>query len=168
MKGKVPDIQPIPDVTLLDVNLTEKIYLRRWWEADEERNEEEAYESLPEDIVSKLDELTGDMKGRVTVGAELASSIEFGMKAGAFVSIGVTCDSNEENLEQVHEVLYPLAQRLCIEDHAAMSEVRDSMLSPTKRLGAACPQTVENEPVEARSTKRPSKSGKASSSFRSR
>jgi len=154
MKKSCVEARHVADVTLSDSSLTEQIYLRRSWAGGKTVQEEEARIPLPEDIVSKLSELTGDEKGRVTVGAELTSSIEFGMKAGAFVSIGVKCDSSAEVLKDVHDMLFPLAQRLVIEDHAEMSDVRDSMVIDHKRLGNMCPRTEKDERMEARASQR--------------
>jgi len=170
MKNKTADIQQIPENKLLDVSLTEQIYLRRAWEVDGVVHEEEAHEPLPEDIVSKLEELTGDMKGRVTVGAELASSIEFGFKAGAFCSIGVSCDSSEDAMEETHGVIFPLAERLVTADHEVMSKIRDSMLPSVKQLGSACPKVRDFEGEDetpARPKRSKNKAGKKSR-FRSR
>lgn len=170
MEQATVDVGPVPDITLNDISLVEQIRCRRWVEdADGERTEEEAQLPLPEDVVSKMEELAGDMKGRITVGAELASSVEFGFKAGAFCSIGVSCDSSEEVLEEAHGVLYPLAERLVIEDHYHMSQLRDAMLPRDKQLGEAAnvaPQTEEaNRPRRSKKKRRKKASSKA---FRSR
>jgi hypothetical protein len=151
----------VPDVEILDVSLTEMITRRRYVIHKHGTTEEEAQDPLPEEIMSMLDELTGDAKGRVTVGAELASSIEFGFKAGAFVSIGVSCDSSEEAIEGVHDILHGLAQKLVVDDHAKMSELRDSMLSKDQQLGSRAPT---NE--KGKSAARPKRSKKTKGRFR--
>jgi hypothetical protein len=168
MEQAIVDVGPVPDITLNDVSLVEQIYCRRYVaDADGELTEEEAHVPLPEDVVAKMEELSGDMKGRVTVGVELASSVEFGFKAGAFCSIGVSCDSSEGTLEEVHSLLFPLAQKMVIEDHYHMSQVRDAMLPRDKQLGGACVPPVSEDFENTDRPKRPKKSntGKA---FRNR
>lgn len=157
----------VPDVELQDVTLTEQVTRRRHIVTKEGTTEEEAQEPLPEEIMTKLDEFTGDSKGRVTVGVDFASSIEFGMKAGAFVSIGVSCDSSEEAIEGTHGIIYPLAKKLALEDHAEMSALRDSMLPDDARhkaLGDKVPGGVSEKPSRPRASKK--KAARKKGSFR--
>ena len=58
-----------------------------------------AKEILPEDIMAKLEELTGNGEGRVTVAGELGTNEDYGQKASAFFSVSVNCDSS---LDSIH------------------------------------------------------------------
>ena len=125
---------PMADSVLLDVSLRDRVIRRRnGATADDQVLHQERYQTLnevfTEEQMSSLDELTGDAKARVTVSADLASSIEFGNKAGAMVSISVTCDNSEEAIRGVHEITHPIAKELVQEDLAAMILIRDKRMA---------------------------------------
>lgn len=117
------------DVEFRDVSMRDKISRSRRAELTDGRViEERELQPIPEDLMGKLDGLSGDGRGRVTVGAELSSSTNFGFKAGAFVNITVTCDSSVEVCEEVHEIIQPSVERLVVEDHARVSNIRADLL----------------------------------------
>jgi hypothetical protein len=161
----VADVGPVASITLRDVSRTEIIRVRRSTEMDGVLQEEAGEEPLPEEIMSKLEELAGDLKGRVTVGAELSSSVEFGFKAGASVHIGVSCDSDPDTLEEVCDLVGPLTERFVVKHHAVMSQRRDAMLPKDKQLGERCADVEEERSTRPKRTK---KAGTRRSGFRSR
>lgn len=134
-------------VELLDVSMRDKV--RRQCSFTDEKlritEEFEREDPIPEELMGMLEEYSGDGKGRVTVGAEVSSNIEFGFKASAFVSIGVTCDSSMEAIEAVHGIVRPVVNRLVQKDHAQVSDMRDALLPPDKRLAT---QMESLPPVE--------------------
>lgn len=81
-------------------------------------------ESIPEELMSALDQYSGDGRGRVSVGGELATNTNFGFKAGASVFISVTCHNDVEVCEKVHDLVQPVVQRLVEASHAKMANIR--------------------------------------------
>ncbi len=81
-------------------------------------------ESIPEELMSALDQYSGDGRGRVSVGGELATNTNFGFKASASVFISVTCHNDLEVCESVHDLVRPVVQRLVEASHAKMANIR--------------------------------------------
>ena len=149
------------DIALQDVSMTDVVTRRVALVSPGDYHEEwERQEQIPEDLMAALEELSGDGRGRVTVGAELASNVAFGFKAGSFVSIGVTCDSNMDIIQQVHDLVHPVVQRMVEEDHAEISAMRDSILPPGESDKALNLETGSKPApkVEEKTTTRPKKS----------
>lgn len=145
--------EPVSEIE--DVSMIDRVVRRRCTiSKDGVIDEEEVVDTLPEDLVAKLSELLGDGKARVTVGAELASSVDYGNKAQAFVSISVACDSAEDNINEAHNIIYMMAKKLVVKDHHSMSKVRDAMVTPGQELGDRCPTNKKED-----DTARPRKSG---------
>jgi hypothetical protein len=119
----------------LGVGLTDGILRMREIADGQTGTVEQRHDPIPEDLMTELEDFSGNGKGRVTVGGELASSVEFGFKAQSFVSISVTCDSSLSACEAVHDLIQPVVKRLVEQDHKEMSERRDSMLPAGKGLG---------------------------------
>jgi hypothetical protein len=135
----------IPEVEYLDVSMTDSITRHTTFMDDEGQVKERVVTGpIPEEIMTELNEFNGDGKGKVTVSADLGSSFKF-FKAGAFVSIGVTCDSNTESLIKVHSVLQPIVQKLAEEDHAKMSDVRADILKTL--TGESSPRLAGTQPT---------------------
>lgn len=119
------------------VGLTDLAKRQRGWEVEngprkEQTRQQPIAEVLPEDVMSKLEELAGDAGGKVVVGATLAHSKEYGNKAEAFVSFSVTTDNNLDVMREVHDFLQPLVRELVNKDLMEMMADRDSYLGQAK------------------------------------
>jgi hypothetical protein len=127
------------DAAVVDTGLLDNITSRREWKVEEENKTRTTSQSrqtvLPEDIVAQLEQHLGDGNAKVTVGAELAHSRDFGCKAQAFVSISVTCNNCEEDIMAVHSLIHPLARKLVNEDLEAMKVDRDAHLGAVEGSG---------------------------------
>lgn len=99
---------------------------------------------LPEEIMDKLSLFTGNGKNKITVGATLASNIEFGFTANSFVSVTAICGESIEEIEGTHNIIQPFVQKLCMDNHDRIAEVRDSMA----RDAGASPALVRANNVE--------------------
>jgi len=119
-----------PAVDLLDLSLVDCVRRRRHFYNDNtgQMLEQELREEL-EDLMTDLEQHIGDGQARLTVSGELSSSKEF-HKAGAFVSISVTCNNHLDDIQAVHDIVRPHVESLVKEDHDAMSDKREEILSP--------------------------------------
>lgn len=138
--------------TLLGVGLIDRVSRHRAWEVDDGPRKDQTRqhplsEILPEDLMDKLTELAGDTKGKVTVGASLANSKEFGNKAEAFVSFSVTCDNNLATMQEVHDLVQPHVRDLVNRDLRDMMVDRDAHL---KGAGATAKERVSTGPPKAK------------------
>jgi hypothetical protein len=119
-----------------DVGLLDKVTRHRDWTVIHEDGRiygksQSQQHPLPEEVMPNLESHIGDGESKVTVGGELAHSIEFGCKASAFVSVSVTCSSNSADIQAVHDILQPWVQKLTSEDLAKMKTERDAhMMHP--------------------------------------
>ena len=75
--------------------------------------------------MAALEPHIGDAQAKVTVGAELAHSKDYGCKAQSFVSVSVTCNNSEDDISAVHNIIHPLARKLVNEDLEKMKLDRD-------------------------------------------
>jgi hypothetical protein len=106
-------------------------------------------DNLPEDIVGKLAKHLGDAQAQVTVGADLTTSVDFGNKAGAFVSVKVTCNNSEADISAALDIARELAEQKVAENHTRMSELLDEargMVSEKPSRGPTVARTVATGP----------------------
>ena len=126
---------PEVDIEYLGIYFKDLVRHRRtYYDDDGKPHEKNRQRPIPEELMGDLEQYIGDGLGRVTVSAELGSSVAFGNKASAFVSISVTCNNNLGDCEQVHDIVQPYVKRLVEEDHKVMSDERDSYIAPDARL----------------------------------
>lgn len=104
-------------------------------------------DGLPEDVMSVLEPYVGDGKASVTVGAELASSVEFGYKAQAFVSMTATCNNNLDDMAAVAGILKTATHRLVQSDHEEIGAIRDQMLPSNRNAATAPAVAVQKAPT---------------------
>ena len=97
--------------------------------------EQELSSDIPEEIMATIEDYQGDGTAKVTVSADLGSSVSF-HSAKSFVSVSVPCNNDEDSIGAVHDILRPFVQRLTEEDHAAMAEIRDGLIDPRKATPA--------------------------------
>jgi hypothetical protein len=120
-----------------DVGLLDKVVRHRGWELEDDsghvttRNQTKQ-EELPEDLTMALEDYIGDGMAKVTVGAELGHSKEYGCKAQAFVSISVHCNNDDGTIEEVQNILHDKARVFTNQDLEAMMEDRDRYLLQDK------------------------------------
>jgi len=119
---------------VLDVGQLDKISRRRGWELEGEdglltARSQTKHEDIPEELMSTLAEEIGDGLAKVTVGAELAHSKDYGCKAQAFVSISVHCNNDDETIDRVQSHLHDMARRYANEDLVDMVEDRDRYMT---------------------------------------
>ena len=155
-------------VEVNDVGLVDRVTRNRRWEIEKDsgkvtRREQSQQHPIPEDIMAALEEHIGDAQAKVTVGAELGHSKEYGCKAQAFVSVSVTCNNNETDIGAVHEIIQPLARKLVNEDLEMMKADRDAhMGAPAPSPGkVASPPRANAKPAAA-----PAKPGVQRPTFR--
>jgi hypothetical protein len=135
-------------VTLIDVSMQDHIlHAASFEDNDGNKKEFTKVDLIPEALMNELDPFSGDGKGRITVGGELASNVKF-FKAGAFVSIGVTCDSSLEVIQQVHALIQPVVQQLVDEDHSRMSNLRSDVMRSLTGESSAKLLPGQQAPVE--------------------
>jgi len=120
--------------TLYGVGLHDLVKQYRGWEVEggprkEQTRQTPIAEVLSEEDMKKLSDLAGDGGGKVTVGATLAHSKEFGNKAEAFVSFSVTTDNDLATMLDVHDFLQPHVRNLVNTDLREMMDDRDSYLA---------------------------------------
>ena len=106
--------------------------------------QEQSYD-IPEEIMSLLEDYQGDGLARVTVSADLGSSVSF-HSAKAFVSISVTCNNDMDSIGSVHAMLRPHVQQLVHEDHGEMAILRDGLIEPQKAASASEPKALVRQP----------------------
>ena len=78
-----------------------------------------------------LSECVGDGLAKVTVSGDMAVN-DFGTKAGAFVSVNVTCGNSEEEISMAHDVARDMVHKLLQEDIEDMEALLDSRLNKGK------------------------------------
>lgn len=113
--------------------------------------DQEKEDDLPEDLMAKLEDHTGDEKAAITVSGSLSSMRDF-HKAEAFVSIKVTCNNDLEDIEAVHGIVLPYIHRFAQEDLDEMSKLRDPWLEPHRRMHVA---SVGKPPPSTKTKKAP-------------
>jgi len=125
-------------IELKDVGMLERVSRERYVtskdEGDYHRQQSVTYvrDTLPEEIMSKIEEHVGDGEGSVVVSAELATSVDFGCKAGAFVSIKLACNNTVDDALAVHDIIQPLVAEAVEEDYKHMEHLRDRILGNVK------------------------------------
>lgn len=135
-------------VEVNDVGLIDRVTRNRRWELEKDdgkvtRREQSQQHPIPEEIMAALEQHIGDAQAKVTVGAELGHSKEYGCKAQAFVSVSVTCNNNEEDIGAVHGIVQPFVRQLVNEDLEQMKVDRDTHMGTT---AAPAPGKVANPP----------------------
>lgn len=100
--------------------------------------QEQSYD-IPEEIMAQIEDYLGDGTARVTVSADLGSSVSF-HSAKAFVSVSVPCNNDIDSISMVHDILRPFVQQLTEDDHGEMAARRDGLIgtggSPTPEPAA--------------------------------
>jgi hypothetical protein len=119
-----------PEVTEhLEVGMIDRVVQFRRWELEHDlvvvTRSQSKYSELPEDLMAALEEYLGDALAKVTVGGELGHSKEYGCKAQAFVSISVHCNSDEQTIKEVKDLLQEKVRAYVDEDLAEMIKDRD-------------------------------------------
>lgn len=122
-------------VEVLDVGLVDRVIRSRGWTVEREdgkvtTREQSQQHPIPEVYMAALEAHIGDAQAKVTVGAELGHSKDYGCKAQAFVSVSVTCNNHEDDINAVHNIIQPLARKLVNEDLEKMMEDRDAHMGP--------------------------------------
>jgi hypothetical protein len=135
--------------TLNGVGLTDTVKQYRGWSVEggprkEQTRQRPLTEVLSENDMQKLSELAGDGGGKVTVGATLAHSKEFGNKAEAFVSFSVTTDNDLPTMMEVHDFLQPHVRNL------VNADLREMMVDRDAYLDGQVPDQVKVPPGKAR------------------
>lgn len=138
-----------------DPTLLEKVSRKRWASDAEgdlvnEQLDDYAHEQIPEELMSQLAELVGDGGANITIGADLTTSIEFGCKAGAFVSVRLTCDNSMEAVEAVHDLVTPWVQSTVEKDYEKMADIRAQALGHTSEEAPSVPskaKTTAKKPI---------------------
>lgn len=107
--------------------------------------QEESFTSdtLPEDVMSELEQHLGDGAASVTVSADVAHSKDFGCKAGVFYSVSVRCDNNMEAVQAVHDILVGHVQDTVSQDLPGAMAIRDAARGETPK---PAPKPATNKP----------------------
>jgi len=130
---------------VFDVGMLDCVVRHRSWNIDlgstRATRNQHLHTSIPENIMSALEEHLGDGLAKVTVGCELAHNKEFGCKAQSFVSVSVTCGNNEHDINAVHGIVQSLARQLTNTDLEAMKLDRDAHMT-----GSATTARVSSPP----------------------
>lgn len=118
---------------VFDVGQIDKIIRHRGWELEGEdgyitKRNQSRQEIIPEDLMAGLVDEIGDGLAKVTVGAELGHSKEYGCKAQAFVSISVHCNDDEGTIDRVQAILHGMARKYANQDLEEMIDDRDRYL----------------------------------------
>jgi low affinity Fe/Cu permease len=140
----------------VDQSLRDRVYQRRSFYNDNDKTtlEQERYDEIPEEIMSRLENHIGDGLARVTVAGDLGSSVSY-HSAKAFVSVSVTCNNDLDDVAAVHDTLRPFVQNLCHDDHEEMAAIRDSII----RDGVANPRRATQELEAKGPVRQPPKRG---------
>jgi hypothetical protein len=141
-------------VEVLDVGLVDGVTRIRGWSVKQEdgkvtTREQYQQHSILEVYMAALEPHIGDALAKVTVGAELAHSKDYGCKAQSFVSVSVTCNNSEDDITAVHNIIQPLARKLVNEDLEQMKEDRDAHLGQTSSPPRASAKPVAATPPGA-------------------
>lgn len=133
MSGEAYGIDYV-DVSMVDLVVRQV----RVYEPDGTVHEKRRKEPVPEEILMAAKSKRGELDAKVTVSAELGDSVEYGYKAGAFVSITLSCENTIEACQAVHGIIQPVVHRLVQQDHAMAAQMRDNILA-----GSTVGQPVE-------------------------
>lgn len=117
----------------IEVGLKDGVRRRRKFSAEDRTGAEKTrvqqrQSELPEDLMEELSRYLGDGNAKVVVGAELTHSRDYGSKAGAFVSISVTCNADSETIQTVHDILMPAVRDLAKGDLTEIAKERDEFI----------------------------------------
>lgn len=137
-----------------DVGLLDKVVRHRRWRVEDDQGkvttrQQNRHDNLPEDLMAALEDHLGDAMAKVTIGDELGHSIEYGCKAGSFVSITVHCNADEETIGKVKAILQQKVREFTNDDLKEMKEDRD------RHMGKTPPKS------EGRVARQPAASGRA-------
>lgn len=127
------DDREVTCTEVLDVGQLDKVTRLRSWELEgadghfTTRNQTRQ-DAIPEDLMAGLEDEIGDGLAKVTVGAELAHSKDYGCKAQAFVSISVHCNNDDDTIGRVHGKLHDKTRELANQDLKDMIADRDLYL----------------------------------------
>ena len=121
---------------VFDVGQLDRVIRYRSWEHEDEngritRRTQTKQEEIPEDLMA-LNDYIGDGLAKVTVGAELGHSKEYGCKAQAFVSISVHCNNDDGTIEEVQNILHDKARVFVNQDLEEMIQDRDRWMTEDK------------------------------------
>lgn len=105
-------------------------------------DEQVRIDPLPEEWMAKLEEHLGDGNARVTVSQDLTTSEDYGNKAGAFVSVTVTCGNDEDNIRGAHVIARELVQELVAVDYKESK----GMLDQIRGIAEAPKQNSKTQP----------------------
>jgi len=141
-----------PEVLVVD-HSTDKIKEWRYAYDEEGALTDQSRESpLPEELMAKLEKHLGDAGAQVTVSADLATSVDYGNKAGAFVSIKITCNNSENDILAVHDIARDWVETLVSDNQSRMQGLLDNARSGGVKTVEAPPQ--DPVPTKARAGKR--------------
>lgn len=116
--------------------------------------EQEQSHDIPEEIMAQIEDYLGDGTARVTVSADLGSSVSY-HSAKAFVSVSVPCNNDIDSVSMVHSMLRPFVQQLCEDDHGEMAVRRDGII----RDGVTNPRRATQELEAKGPVRQPPKRG---------
>jgi hypothetical protein len=116
--------------------------------------EQEQSQDIPEEIMAQLEDFLGDGTARITVSADLGSSVSY-HSAKAFVSVSVPCNNDIDSISSVHDILKTFVQELAEEDHGDMGLRRDALIDP----GAADRPTPDQRQAQAQIRQPPKRGG---------
>lgn len=133
----------------IEVGLRDGIRRRRKFSAEDRTGAEKSrvqqkQTELPESLMEELSRYLGDGNAKVVVGAELTHSRDYGCKAGAFVSVSVSCNADSETIQTVHDILMPVVKDLAREDLTEIAKERDDFVD---HGGGPPPRVAEPRPV---------------------
>lgn len=132
----------------IEVGLKDGIRRRRQFSAEDRAGAERTKQQykqreLPEDLMEELSQYLGDGNAKVVVGAELTHSRDYGCKAGAFVTVSVTCNSDSQTIQAVHDIIMPAVKELAKQDLVEIAQERDDFMDH----GGVSPRVVESQPA---------------------
>jgi hypothetical protein len=108
------------------------------------------YDKIPEEFMERLNECLGDGQAKVTVGGDLALN-DYGNKAGAFVSITVTCGNSEEELEAAHGIASEMKEDFLRHDLSQMEAMLgEKQGGKTEKQQSAAPAKAREPAKQAR------------------
>ena len=135
-------------IDYVDVDMVDRVVrVVRVYEPDGAVHEKQRKEQIPEEILMAARSKRGELDGKVTVSAELGDSFDYGYKAGAFVSITLSCENSVEACQELHSVVQPVVHRLVQQDHAMAAEMRDNLWAKANGQQPAEPGRVSPPPA---------------------
>lgn len=147
------------ETSVFDVSMQEKYWRRKYVEDQEGPLYGESWggfpaDILPEDIMGKIQEHLGDGNATVSVGADLADSIEYGNKAGAFFSVTVKCNNDESDIGEVHDHLSEYVRYTIEADLEEVKKIRNASMGIAPAPVNSAPAGKKVPPTTARPNKK--------------